>query len=104
VSESVAVRKREIAIRVALGANRLNLIRAVIGQTVAVVLVGEVTGLLGAIAAGQSMSDMLYQVHAAEPAILASALLFLLVFSVLAALIPTRKAIRQEPRDILQQA
>jgi ABC-type antimicrobial peptide transport system permease subunit len=104
VSESVSVRKREIAIRTALGANRRNLLSAVIGRTIQVVLVGEIAGLVGAVAVGRSMSELLYQVDWADPVILGAALLFLLAISVLAALIPARRAIRQEPRDILQQA
>ena len=104
VSESVSVRKRELAIRSALGANGHDLLRAIIGRTVKVVLLGEIAGLLGAIAAGRGMSGMLYEVHSANPVILGAALLFLLAISVLAALIPARKAIRQEPRDVLQQA
>ena len=103
VSESVSVRKRELAIRTALGANRHNLIRTIIGRTVKVVLLGEIAGLLGAIAAGRGISDMLYEVHSANPVILGVALLFLLAVSILAALVPARRAIRQEPRTVLQQ-
>jgi putative ABC transport system permease protein len=104
VSESVSVRKREIAIRTALGANRRNLLRAVIGRTIQVVLLGEIAGLLGAVAFGRGMSDLLYEVRSTDPVILGAALLFLLAVSVLAALVPARQAIRQQPRSVLQQA
>ena len=103
VSEGVSTRKRELAIRTALGANRPNLIRAIIGGTIRVVLLGEVAGFLAAVAVGREMSDMLYEVRPADPKILGATLLFLLAVSVLAALIPARRAIRQEARTVLHQ-
>jgi putative ABC transport system permease protein len=103
VSESVSARKRELAIRTALGADWPNLIRAIIGRTIRVVLLGEIAGSLAAIAAGRGMSDMLYGVQPADPMILGATLLFLLAVSILAALVPARRAIRQEPRTVLQQ-
>jgi putative ABC transport system permease protein len=102
VAESVSVRKREIAIRLALGADRPRLIGRLTGATLRFVLCGELVGVLCAVAAGRSMSGMLYSISPGDPAVLGSVFVFLLAVSTLAAAVPAWVASGQQPNIVLK--
>ena len=102
VAEGVSDRRREIAIRVALGAERLQLIRTLIGITLGFVIVGELAGLAGVLVLGGSVSELLYGVTAGDPIVLSSVAAFLLVVALLAAFFPAWVATKREPLLVLQ--
>jgi putative ABC transport system permease protein len=100
---SVALRTREIGIRIALGAGARE-VRALLGREIVPVLgVGGVIGLAGAAAAARSLQVMLYGVQPWDPTVYASAaaLLFLIVLA--AAYVPARRAARIDPAIALRQ-
>jgi hypothetical protein len=96
VAESVTVRTREIAIRLALGAERRILTRQFVAGVLRSVLIGEFLGLLTLLAAGQFLVSLLYAIGPRDPLVLTAVLAFLLVVSVSAASIPAWIAAGEE--------
>jgi putative ABC transport system permease protein len=97
ISYSVAQRTNEIGIRIALGARSADIVQLVLKQGLGLVLLGIVTGLLGAFALTRLMESLLFGVTATD------SLSFILVSTILAAaalvacLIPARRAARVDP-------
>jgi len=96
-SWSVALRTRELAIRLTLGAQPVSVGRLVVGQTAALVAVGLFIGLLLVRVADATLTRVLYQVspHDLESAAVAS--LVLLAAALFACLAPARRAMRLDP-------
>jgi putative ABC transport system permease protein len=93
----VAQRTREIGIRVALGATRIDVARMVIQQGLAIVGVGVATGILAALGLSQVMSTLLYGVKPNEPLTLLAVAASLAIVALLACLGPTWQATRVDP-------
>jgi ABC-type antimicrobial peptide transport system permease subunit len=102
VSFAVTRRTREIGIRVALGAEPATLIRTILGQTARLVAVGSGIGVIGAFAAGQALTAILYGVRPNDPAALAAAVVLLGVIALVASAIPVRRALRIDPTEALR--
>lgn len=102
MTESVSVRKREIAIRIALGADPHGLIGNLVNTTLRCVLLGELVGLVFVAASGRYLSDLLYGVTPGDVRVLGSVLIFLLAVATIAASIPAWIATRQNPQSVLQ--
>jgi len=98
----VASRSREIGIRLALGANSGQIVRAVIGPTVRFALPGAATGLLGALLLGRIMRAMLYETSPLDPAVLAGAVAVLIAAVIAASCLPLRRALAVNPVDVLR--
>ncbi len=99
---SVAQRTGELGVRIALGADRSDILRLVVGQGLALTLAGIALGLLGSLLLTRVMSSMLFQVSASDPATFAlSAALFLAVASI-ASYLPARRATRIDPTEALR--
>lgn len=96
-SWSVALRTRELAIRLTLGAQPMSVGRLVVGQTVALVAVGLFIGLVLVRIADATLNRVLYQVspHDFESAAIAS--FVLLAAALFACLAPARRAMRLDP-------
>src|SRR6185503_2155142 len=96
-SWSVAMRTRELAIRLALGAEPLNVGRLVVGQTAALVAVGVLVGVVLVQVAGATIARVLFEVspHAAAPTL--GAMLVLAAAAIFASLAPARRAMRVDP-------
>ena len=97
LSFAVAQRAREIAVRVALGARRTNLLRLVIAQAMSVVLAGALAGLLGAAALTRFMTALLADVNPLDPVTLLGVTVFLMLIAGLAAALPALRATRIDP-------
>jgi predicted permease len=98
----VASRSREIGIRLALGANSGQIVRAVIGPTVRFALPGAAAGLLGALLLGRIMRAMLYETSPLDPAVLAGAVAVLIAAVIAASCLPLRRALAVNPVDVLR--
>jgi putative ABC transport system permease protein len=97
ISYLVNERTHEIGIRLALGAQRPNILRMVLGQGLRLALAGAGVGLVGALIVSQFIAGLLYGVRATDPlTFLAVALLFIAV-ALLACYIPAQRAIRVAP-------
>ncbi len=93
----VVARTREIGVRVALGAQRPDVLRLIVSQGVRLVIVGLLLGLAGAAAATRFLQTLLFGVRPLDPLTFASVSLLLLVVGILAALIPAWRAVTIDP-------
>jgi ABC-type antimicrobial peptide transport system permease subunit len=94
---SVARRTNEIGIRMALGADRGNVLGLVLRSALAQVGLGLAIGIPAALAGGQLLASQLYQVKSYDPLILGAAALILAGSAILAASVPARRASRVDP-------
>jgi putative ABC transport system permease protein len=92
ISFGVAHRTKEIGVRVALGATRGDVVRLVVGQGIALAMVGIVCGLAGAVATTRVMRSLLYGVEPTDPATLFGIVGMLMVSVLAASWIPARRA------------
>jgi putative ABC transport system permease protein len=102
VSYSVARRRTEMGIRMALGAGAGGLRRMVLWQGIRPVVAGLAVGIAAALAAGRILSSLLFEVSARDPLIIGGVALALLVVSVAAAFAPARRATRVDPINALR--
>jgi predicted permease len=99
---AVAQRTREIAVRAALGADRDRLLRLVIGSAAAVVGIGVVVGIAGALANGWVLASLLFEVSPWDPLVLLPAIAIIGVTGAVAAFVPARRATRVDPMVALR--
>ncbi len=97
LSYAVSQRSREIGLRMALGAKRLDTIQLVVGRGMALTAVGIVIGLAGAFAVTRVASSLLYGVSATDPLIFATVSAILATVSLVAATVPAWRALRVDP-------
>jgi putative ABC transport system permease protein len=98
----VGLSRREIAIRLALGANRGQVLRVVMANGMLLVLAGLVLGVLGALAGGKVIQAQLYGVTPGDPAILVAVSAAVVVVALLASWLPARRAALVEPQAVLK--
>ena len=103
LSYLVNVRRREVALRLALGALRTQVVGQFLGLGLRVAATGCIAGLLLAAALGRLLAGMLYGVSATDVATLAGVVAIVLAVSVIAALIPAMRAARIEPMQALRE-
>ena len=97
VSFAVAQRTHEIGVRMALGAQRTDVLGMVIRQGMVTTLGGVIAGVLGAVAGTRLLSTWLYGVEATDPMTFATVSLVLVVIALLATYVPARTAARVDP-------
>jgi putative ABC transport system permease protein len=102
MSFSVAQRSHEIALRMALGANRSRVVALVVREGLALAGIGLTLGLIGAYFVGRGMQSTLYGIGKLDLSVFASVALVLLVAAVFACLIPARRAASVEPMQALR--
>lgn len=97
MSYSVARRTNEIGIRMALGAQRQDVVRLVMGESMILVIVGVGLGLAAAIAASRLVASLLFGLAPTDGATMAAAMLVLVAVSALAGYLPARRAAGVDP-------
>ena len=97
ISYLVAQRTREMGIRLALGAQRHDLLKLVLGQGVRLTMIGVAAGLTLALALTRFLSSMLYGVSAADPITFASIALLFAGVALTASYLPARRAMKVDP-------
>jgi predicted permease len=103
ISYSVRMRTRELGIRLALGAQRTDVLRLILGKGMQLAAIGLVIGLAGTLAVGRVLSSLLYHVDLLNPLTL-FATTFLLASTVLfACYFPARRAAALEPMRTLRE-
>ncbi|MEM1180186.1 MAG: ABC transporter permease [Acidobacteriota bacterium] len=94
---AVVRRRREIGVRVALGAGRGQVIGLVLGDGLRLVAIGVGIGLVGAAAAARLVRGMLYTVHPVDPIVFGAVSAALVAFAALAVYLPARRAAAADP-------
>jgi predicted permease len=97
MSHAVAQRRREIGIRMALGAERTSVLWNVLRQVVVLAVAGVVLGLPAALGAGQLIESLLFGLAPRDPATIAAAAAVLVAVAALAGYIPAMRAMRVDP-------
>ncbi|HLE62315.1 MAG TPA: ABC transporter permease, partial [Pyrinomonadaceae bacterium] len=97
ISYLVGQRTHELGIRIALGAQRTNVLRLVLGQGMKMALGGVALGLVAALGLTRLMAKMLYGVSTTDPVTFAVISLLLITVALLACFIPARRATRVDP-------
>ncbi len=103
MSYNVGRRTNEIGIRMALGAQRQDVLRLVMGESLWMVLVGVAIGLAIALASSRFVASLLFGVTAADAATLVGVTLLMMMVSALAGFLPARRASRIDPLVALHE-
>jgi hypothetical protein len=102
LSQAVTVRRPEIGLRTALGAPSSSLVQLFVGHGLRLALLGIGIGLAAALGLARFVSSLLFGVSATDPTSLLVAAGILLLSALLAAYLPTRRALRVDPRTALE--
>ena len=103
ISHFVHRRRRDWGIRIALGLTPSKVIGQVVSRGAALVAIGVVLGIAGALASAKLLGSLLYGVGATDPLALAGATLTLMAVGVLAAYLPAWRASRVDPASTLRE-
>jgi predicted permease len=102
-SYTVAQRLRELGIRVALGAQRKQVLRAAMGRTMTLLCIGSVIGLGLGILGSKVLASIVYESTVYDPAVLGAALGLMVLIGATSAIAPTRRALRVDPAALLRE-
>ncbi|MFL5489586.1 MAG: ABC transporter permease [Gemmatimonadaceae bacterium] len=102
MSYSVSQRTREIGVRMALGARRLDVIRLIVGQGLRLTLIGMVIGLGASLALTWALSSVLYGIRPTDPVSFLAVAVVLTMVSMAASYVPARWATRVDPMMALR--
>jgi ABC-type antimicrobial peptide transport system permease subunit len=102
-ASSVSKRLRELGIRIALGAQRKQVLGAALGRVFRLLALGSAVGLVLGLVATKVLSFIVYQATPRDPFVLAGVVLTMLLLGLLAAWIPAQRALRADPLILLRE-
>jgi putative ABC transport system permease protein len=102
VTFSVSMRTSELAIRMALGAQRAGIARLVLFSSAKLALLGCALGLLGSLAVSRLVDSFLFQVSATDPLVYSAGVIIMMLVALLASLLPAARAASADPVDALR--
>jgi putative ABC transport system permease protein len=102
LAHAVTQQRREIGIRMAIGASSGDVLSHILGSALSMLIVGLVVGLTGAFALTRVLKSLLFQVSALDPAALAAAGVLMTIIGILAAWIPATRAAHVSPMTVLR--
>jgi ABC-type antimicrobial peptide transport system permease subunit len=100
---SVSKRLKELGIRVALGAQRIEVLQAAIGRAVKLLALGSAAGLLLGILASRVLASIVYQATPRDPLILAGVVVAMALLGLLATWVPAQRALLVNPLVLLRE-
>jgi putative ABC transport system permease protein len=103
ISYTVAQRTREFGIRIAMGAQSGDVVRAVLARGVVLALIGIALGLAGGLALTRLVESRFYGANALDPVVLAGTSLLLFAVTLAANYLPARRAVRIDPLVALRE-
>ena len=101
-SYTVSKRMRELGIRVALGAQNWQVLRAALGRAVMLLGIGSLAGLVLGVAASRILASIVYQASASDPLVIFGVVVTMALIGLLSAAIPARRALTAEPARLLR--
>jgi len=102
-SYTVSKRFREIGIRIALGAQQLQVLRAALARTALLLAIGSIVGLLLGVAASKVLAGIVYHGSAYDPAVLLGVAVTMAIVGIVSASIPAKRALGIHPMDLLRE-
>jgi predicted permease len=99
---AVSSRRREMAIRIAVGARPSRVMRMVFGEAVMLAGIGSVLGCAAAIGGGRWVRSLLFGVQPSDPLVLGAAAAIMVIVAALATWLPARSASRADPSQLLK--
>jgi putative ABC transport system permease protein len=102
MAQFVAQRKHEIAIRMAIGATRLKVLKLIVGQGMTLVITGLILGVLFALALTSFMKTMLFEVSATDPMTFAVITVLMATMAFVACYMPAKTASEVDPTNVLR--
>jgi len=102
VNYSASRRTREIGIRLALGAQRADILRMILKEALFIVLAGVIAGMFMAIASGRLLASLMFANSSIDTSVYIVVALMLIAIAMLACCLPAYKATRVDPNDALR--
>jgi predicted permease len=102
IAYTVSQRTQEFGLRVALGAQRADLLRMVLAQSARLALPGTILGILLALSLGRVMQSLIYGVSPADPVILLAVAVLVLTVALIASYLPAWRATKADPMTALR--
>jgi len=102
LSAIVSQHRREIGVRIALGAQWLDIMRLVVRQGLAVAAVGVLVGMAGVIGTSRLLGAFLFSVAPTDPLTIGTATALILIVAAAACYIPARRAALANPAEVLR--
>ena len=99
---AAAARSRELAIRAAVGAEPSALLRLALSQGLMTAALGVLAGAVASLILTRGLESFLYEVQPRDPAVVGAMAVLLLVVSSLASFVPARRALKQNPAEVLR--
>ena len=103
MSYTVAQRRREIGVRVALGASRGQVFRTIVGQGLITTGIGVTLGVIAALGLTRTLENLLFGVTPTDPVTFASVIAVLIAVAMLACYVPALRATDVDPIEALRQ-
>ena len=103
VARSVVERRRELAIRLALGASPARVLRTALAEAVGVTVVGVALGFGGAALAGRGLGSLLFGVTAFDPLTFTIGSTAVALLAIAAAWLPARRAAEVSPAELMRE-
>jgi ABC-type antimicrobial peptide transport system permease subunit len=100
---SVSKRMKELGIRIALGAQRREVLQAALGRAIKLLALGSVAGLFLGILASRVLAFIVYQATPRDPLVLAGVVLAMLLLGLVATWIPAQRALSVNPLVLLRE-
>jgi ABC-type antimicrobial peptide transport system permease subunit len=100
---SVSKRLRELGIRIALGAQRSEVLQAALGRPFKLLAFGSIAGLILGVLASRVLAFVVYQATPRDPLVLAGVVLAMALLGLLATWIPAQRALRIDPLRLLRE-
>ena len=100
---NVSRRRKELGIRVALGARRANVMSAAVGRPMVLLGVGSALGLLAGVLANRLLAQIVYQANARDPVVVGGAVLMMALLGMAASALPARRALAVDPSQLMRE-
>ncbi|ADV82259.1 ABC transporter permease [Terriglobus saanensis] len=100
---NVSRRKKELGIRMALGARKTQVMSAAVGRPMGLLSIGSVLGLLAGISASRLLGEIVYHANPKDPAVVGGAVLTMALLGIAASAIPARRALAVDPSKLMRE-